>query len=137
MKTATIGNAAEDDNVTARLKILIVDDDDLMLMMLADMLSDDFEVVGAMSGEEALRTSESEMPAAILLDVDLPGIDGYETCRRLKAAAATARIPVIFISGFESDDERQKGLLAGGADYVVKPVQPSEIREKVVRLLAA
>jgi putative two-component system response regulator len=70
-------------------------------------------------------------PDLILLDIMIPGIDGYEVCRRLQADDSTKGIPVIFLSGKDSEDERQKGIELGAVDYITKSIDPSVVLEKV------
>jgi PleD family two-component response regulator len=117
--------------------VLIVDDHRAGIESLADVLEDhDFRTFGATSGEEALRLLESgrEHPDCILLDSVLPGMSGLELCERLKKNSATARIPVIFLTGKRNDATIVQALDAGAADYLSKPVR---IPELIARIQAA
>lgn len=124
-----------DEEAIDKIKILVVDDDTFIREMIEDALSGHYQIISAESGADALMLAETERPAAILLDVELPGMDGYETCRRLKEIDSTAGIPVIFVSGHDRIEDRLKGYEAGGEDYVVKPFELEELEAKVGHLL--
>ena len=85
----------------------------------------------AMTGEEAIEVAQASMPSLILLDIMMPGIDGYETCRRLKADPATASIPVIFMSALDDTKDKVRGLEVGAVDYITKPFQAEEVVARV------
>ncbi|MBI3903859.1 MAG: response regulator [Nitrosomonadales bacterium] len=116
-------------------RILIVDDDPFMREMVSDVLGGIYRVIPAENGSDALMLAQAEPPDLILLDVDMPGMDGYETCIRFKQADALASIPLIFVSGLDQIDERLKGYEVGGNDYVVKPFNPQELKAKIAHLL--
>ena len=108
--------------------ILVVDDDPTNVHVLVDVLSHEgFNVSVAMSGDEALDQIETIKPDIILLDVVMPGIDGFETCRRLKANTATADIPVIFMTALADTLNTVTGFEVGGVDYIAKPLQHEEV----------
>jgi diguanylate cyclase (GGDEF)-like protein/PAS domain S-box-containing protein len=112
--------------------ILIVDDNPNNLQVLRDLLGQEgYKVRPALSGESALRAVENNPPDLILLDVRMPGIDGYETCRRLQARECSKSIPVIFISAMQDTDDMLAGFRAGGVDYVTKPFQAEEVLARV------
>jgi two-component system cell cycle response regulator len=112
--------------------ILCVDDTSPNLQLLIHILGRaGYRVRYASNGELALRTVEAALPALILLDVNMPGMDGYEVCRRLKADEKTRSIPIIFVSALESEYDKVKGFQAGGADYVTKPFHVDEILARV------
>lgn len=112
--------------------ILIVDDSKVSLKTLAAIFQDEWRIKIALDGQEALRIADSEdQPDLILLDITMPGMDGYEICRRLKASPTTKDIPVIFITGREETEDEEQGLTLGAIDYVVKPVHPAIIRIRV------
>ena len=94
-----------------------------------------YELVFAKHGEEAILLAQSTCPALILLDVEMPGIDGYETCRQLKALDCMAAVPVIFVSGCDLIEDRLKGYGAGGDDYVIKPFSMRDIEARLQALL--
>lgn len=108
--------------------ILIVDDTPANVGVLVDYLEDHgFRVVVAQDGEEGLKRAQFAQPDLILLDVMMPGMDGFETCRRLKAAEGTRDIPVIFMTALTETQEKVAGFNVGGVDYVTKPVQIEEV----------
>jgi putative two-component system response regulator len=111
--------------------ILIVDDEPQNLAALREMLRDEYKLVFARSGEETLEAVAKHLPSLILLDVEMPGMDGYETCRRLKANVATEHIPVLFITGRTGPEDEVAGFEAGGEDYLGKPVNPVVARARI------
>lgn len=128
-----IGEAADmADPAGGKATILIVDDEPANIRVLAEHLKDAYELRVATSGERALTVARSGEPLdLILLDVNMPGIDGFEACRHLKADSRTARIPVIFITGNTGEQEEVLGFQAGAVDYVTKPFSPVVIQARV------
>lgn len=117
---------------TDKKRILIVDDNPDDIRVVMENLKAEYAVLAATSGEKALNLAVSQpRPDLILLDVMMPGMDGYETCRRLKQNPETKAINVIFISANSDESERQAGYSAGGCDYAIKPVQAEELMQKV------
>jgi formate hydrogenlyase transcriptional activator len=117
--------------------ILVVDDTPANVGVLLELLGrEGFTVLVARDGESALDQVHAAQPDLILLDVVMPGIDGFETCRRLKADAATSGVPVIFMTGRSESHDRMEGFRAGAADYVVKPLQHEEVLARVNAHLA-
>lgn len=112
--------------------ILIVDDNPHNLEALAAILKGDgYKVRAALSGELALRAAQSQAPELVLLDVRMPGMDGYETCRRLKADPQLQDIPVIFISALTEVQEKLDAFRCGAVDYITKPFQAEEVLARV------
>ena len=112
--------------------ILIVDDNPANLGVLSDFLDDEgFEVLVAQDGESAIAKVNYEPPDLILLDIMMPGIDGFETCRRLKKNERTTEIPVIFMSALSDPVDKVKGLSIGAVDYITKPFQQQEVLARV------
>ena len=112
--------------------ILIVDDAPASLGLLQDLLrAQGYRTFIATSGERALDLAERVQPDLILLDVMLPGLDGLETCRRLKSEPTTADIPVIFVSACSSTEDIVAGFDCGAADYIAKPLRPPEVCARV------
>lgn len=111
--------------------ILIVEDAVENLDILVDTLSADYNISVVMDGESALETVADELPDLILLDILLPGIDGYDVCARLKADPKTKDIPVIFISKLDETLDKVKAFQLGGVDYIPKPYQNEEVRARV------
>ncbi len=115
-----------------REKILIVDDNPENLMTLMNILKEDYSVIAATNGEKALELASKEpKPDIILLDIMMPGIDGYEVCRRLQRDLPTRDIPIIFITAKTDVDDEAKGLDLGAVDYIGKPVNPAIVRARV------
>ncbi len=114
-----------------RAKILIVEDDDFAAIVAADMLSSEYEVRHIDNGLSALSLIAESLPDLLLLDVDMPGMSGYEVCRALRDDPAIGDLPIIFLSGMVSDEDRLAGYEAGGDDYLTKPVSADELRSKI------
>jgi diguanylate cyclase (GGDEF)-like protein len=112
-------------------RILIVDDDPSNARLLALIFDDNYEVLCATDGEQALEMARQEHPEVILLDVMMPGIDGFEVCSRLKADGSTSGIPVIFITGVGDFGAETRGLKLGAVDYVTKPISPPVVKMRV------
>ena len=112
--------------------ILIVDDDRNNLAIMADYLEGlNYTILVAEDGETGIERAVYARPDLILLDVMMPGIDGYETCRRLKVTEATRDIPVIFMTALAETEHKVKGLAAGAVDYVTKPFQREEVLARI------
>jgi sigma-B regulation protein RsbU (phosphoserine phosphatase) len=113
--------------------ILLVDDNPTNLQMLFQLLEKSVgcKLLVAKNGETALNIARKTKPDLILLDIMMPGIDGFEVCRRLKADAATSQIPVIFLSALDETSDKVKGLQLGAVDYVSKPFQAEEVIARV------
>jgi len=112
--------------------ILVVDDQPANLRVLLSFLKQqNFEVRMAESGKWALQVLDTYQPDIILLDVMMPEMDGFETCRRIKATEATASIPIIFITALDSVQDKVAGFEAGGVDYITKPFQQIEVLARV------
>lgn len=112
--------------------VLIVDDNLNNLELLSFFLSDsDFLVFVATNGESAIQKVESTPPDIILLDIMMPGIDGFETCRRLKANPSTHDIPVIFMTALSETMDKVRGFNVGAVDYLTKPVQEEELKARI------
>ena len=112
--------------------ILVVDDTPANLAILSEALNDaDFEVAIATDGEIAISQAKISLPSLILLDVMMPGMDGFETCRRLKGSKVTKNIPIIFMTALSDSIDKVKGLSLGAVDYVTKPFQQAELIARV------
>ncbi len=113
-------------------RVLIVDDERMNIDLLVEILSPDYDTMVAKSGEQALRQLQAGLlPDLVLLDVMMPGIDGYEVCRRLKADPGLKEIPVIFITALDRIDEEMHGLELGAVDYIIKPFSPALVSLRV------
>jgi sigma-B regulation protein RsbU (phosphoserine phosphatase) len=118
-------------------RILIVDDVRSNVDVLVEALRDDHNLSVALNGESALQIIEKNPPDLVLLDIMMPGIDGYEVCRRLRAAPVTREIPIIFLSALEEVEHKARGFEVGGNDYLVKPFEILEVKARVRSLLKA
>lgn len=118
--------------MTSAGNIVVVDDTAINRMLLGGILEDaGYRVRAASSGTEAIAAIETEPPDLVLLDIQMPVMNGYEVCRRLKAVPRLAVIPVIFISALDEVSEKLKGFEVGGVDYVTKPFESAEVLARV------
>jgi DNA-binding response OmpR family regulator len=116
--------------------ILAADDDDDILELIAFRLErSGYTVLQARNGEEALRLALDRRPDLAVLDVMMPKIDGFELTRRLRAEAATSRIPIILLTARAQDADVEQGFEAGADDYIRKPFSPQELRARVQSIL--
>ncbi|OGT20395.1 MAG: diguanylate cyclase response regulator [Gammaproteobacteria bacterium RBG_16_57_12] len=112
-------------------KILIVDDEGFNINLLNALLKTDYKIMVAASGEQALKGVATGKPDLILLDIMMPGMDGYEVLRRLKADAATQTIPVIFVTAMGDAADETRGFDLGAVDYITKPFNRSVVKARV------
>lgn len=118
-------------------KVLVVDDTPANLSLLLDTLAQaGHEVLVAESGRSALSTLDHNPPDIILLDVVMPGMNGYETCTQIKARPRDARIPIIFMTARDEPEEKVRAFNAGAVDYITKPIYPPEVLARVAAHLA-
>ena len=118
-------------------RILIVDDVKTNVDILVEALRADYRLSIALSGEAALRAAEKSPPDLVLLDIVMPGIDGYEVCRRLRAAEQTREVPIMFLSALEDVQNKARGFEMGGNDYLTKPFEILEVKARVRSLVKA
>lgn len=114
-----------------RPKILVVDDIPSNVHVLSRILKDDYDIYFATDGERALELVQSRMPDLVLLDIMMPGMDGFEVCTRMKADATTRDIPVIFISAKSEVEDETRGLEVGAIDFITKPISPPIVKARV------
>ena len=122
--------------MTTQSKVLVVDDTPHNVKLLADLLAiKGYGVATAVNGEEALAKVASEKPDLVLLDVMMPGLSGYDVCRRLRADPETALLPVVLVTSLDPQQERVKGIEAGADDFLSKPINQAELFARVRSLL--
>ena len=118
--------------VDSRDLLLIVDDEAADLAVLNQILYRDYRIITAKTGTDALRLAEELSPGLILLDIMLPGMNGYQVLMNLKGNPDTCDIPVIFISGLAEENDEEKGFLLGAVDYFTKPFRPALVKARVL-----
>jgi phosphoserine phosphatase RsbU/P len=118
-------------------RILIVDDVKSNVDILVEALRDEYKLGVALDGTAALRSVEKSPPDLVLLDIVMPGLDGYEVCQQLRAQESTREVPVIFLSSLEDVKNKAHGFEVGGNDYLTKPFEVLEIKARVRSLLKA
>ena len=118
-------------------KILVIEDDPGSLRLMVYTLEHQgYQVLTAISGLVGIKKAQSEEPDLIVLDIMLPGVDGFEVCHYLRAEPGTAQLPVLMLSGKAQEVDEATGLKVGADDYLTKPVVPSKIISRVTTLLA-
>jgi phosphoserine phosphatase RsbU/P len=121
----------------SRCRVFLVDDEKSSLDVLVETLQGHHQLSVALDGESALKSIAHSPPDLILLDLMMPGLDGYEVCRRLRADPATRELPVIFLSALGEAKSKARGFEAGGTDYITKPFEAVEVKARVRSLLKA
>ncbi len=111
--------------------ILVVDDEPRIVDLIKVSLEDDFRVITANSGNEALHKARYEHPDLITMDIMMPGMSGFEVVRELKKWDDTANIPVVFLSAKDQIKDMYKGILTGGEDYITKPFEPEDLVKRI------
>jgi two-component system cell cycle response regulator DivK len=117
------------------VKILIVEDVEYNRDLLVQLLEEEYEVVTAADGAAGIEAAARECPDLILMDLSLPGVDGWEATRRLKAAPATEAIPVIALTAHAMQGDEERARACGCDDYLTKPIDEDQLFAKLVRLL--
>ncbi len=112
-------------------RLLVVDDQAINIQALHQVFAADHQVLMATGGEQALALCASQSPDLVLLDVEMPGLDGLAVCQRLKADPATQDIPVIFVTAHSDEAAETRGLAAGAVDFISKPINPAIVRARV------
>jgi DNA-binding response OmpR family regulator len=122
--------------VGMKRRVLLADDDPGLRRLIGTTLgTDDFDLLQAVDGEEALRIARQQHPQLVLLDVNMPKMDGFEVCRQLKAQPETSSIKVVMLTARATDVDRARGQEAGADDYFIKPFSPVQLLNKVYSLL--
>jgi len=112
-------------------KVLIVDDDPINIELLEGYLSKEYDILKAFDGKEALIIVESNPPDIILLDLIMPGINGYQVCKKLKDDPKTNHIPIIIVTSLHETEDRNKAIEAGADDFITKPFDIIELSVRV------
>jgi diguanylate cyclase (GGDEF)-like protein len=118
-------------NSDTRTKILVIDDVPANIFVVFDAFRDEYEISFALSGEDGIRLAVEQQPALIMLDISMPGLDGYETCRRLHAGEQTRDIPVMFITAQSEEIDEVVGFACGAVDYLTKPLNVPVARARI------
>jgi phosphoserine phosphatase RsbU/P len=118
-------------------RVLLVDDAKSNLDILVEGLKSEYKLSLALNGEMALQAAATAPPDLVLLDIVMPGLDGYEVCRRLRRSPATAEVPIMFLSSLEEVQDKTRGFEAGANDYLTKPFEMLEVKARVRALLKA
>jgi len=116
---------------TKNVRLLFIDDDPIFLELMNSAITKEYKVAVALSGQEGMQMAEQLKPDIIFLDIDMPGMDGYETCSLLKSNKQLRNIPIIFISATNEVDDEWKGLNLGAVDYISKPINPQSFHARV------
>jgi len=111
--------------------LLIVDDDNTSIKVLVDALDMDYAIYTETNGNKAIEKAKECKPDLILLDINIPDMDGYRTLSELKNCEETSKIPVIFIAGFDNEENEEKALLLNASDYIKKPINPTIVKLRV------
>ena len=111
--------------------VLLIDDELVNIKILSDILKGEYEVIFATSGEEGVHRAVESLPDLILLDVMMPGMDGYAVCSRLQQDTRTAGIPVVYVTALGSTAQEVKGLNTGAIDYITKPINGEIVKARV------
>ncbi|MCP4118528.1 MAG: two-component system response regulator [Desulfobacteraceae bacterium] len=119
----------------SQCNVMVVDDNETNIDILVDILGDDYQVSVATSGESALEDMENHLPDLVLLDVMMPGMDGYEVCRQIKANKKSRGIPVIFVTAMNDTEEEIRGFELGAVDYITKPISPPRVKTRIANHL--
>lgn len=120
----------------SKRRVLLADDDQALRRLISTTLgTEDFELFQAIDGEEALAMARTRHPELVLLDINMPKLDGFEVCRELKSAPETSGIKVVMLTARGADVDRARGREAGADDYFSKPFSPIQLLNKVYALL--
>jgi diguanylate cyclase (GGDEF)-like protein len=114
-----------------RQTILIADDSATIFTLLSAVLGEQYGIIGASEGLAAVEIATERQPDLILLDAVMPGIDGFEVCRRLRAEERTQRIPIVFLTELNAVEDEQRGLELGAIDFIAKPIRPAIVKLRV------
>jgi DNA-binding NarL/FixJ family response regulator len=111
--------------------ILVIDDEAINIQVASEILGDDYEIIFATDGREGIELAQEAAPDILLLDVKMPGMDGYEVCAQLRADPRTAAMSIIFVTALDSTAQEIQGLEAGAIDYLTKPLTPKIVQARI------
>ena len=114
-----------------RRKILIVDDEKMNILALAHYLKDQYEIIVATDGETGIEAAEKHAPDLILLDIIMPEMNGFDVIEKLKESETARNIPVIFLSGLNSQENEETGMALGAVDFIIKPFSKIIIKARI------
>lgn len=114
-----------------RQTVLVVDDMPVNIEIINEILRDNYDILFATNGKDALTIAVEQVPDLILLDVVMPGMNGYDICIKLKSDKSTRDIPVIFVTSMGQEEDESRGLSLGAIDYITKPIRPSIVKARV------
>ena len=117
--------------VAKRFRILVVDDESVNIKVITDALSEEYDIISALNGFDAITLLREHAPDLILLDVLMPEISGFDVCTMIKSEEAFADIPVIFLTAFDTEEGELRGLVLGGIDYLTKPINYDLLRQRI------
>ena len=119
-----------------RTCVLVVDDDKSLRLIARRLFENQgMRVLEAADGATALRMAPESRPDIICLDVQMPGMDGFETCRRIRSDFPMLRVPIIFVSSLNNPEDVARGIGASGNDYIIKPFEPEKLRQRITHWL--
>lgn len=117
-------------------KVLVIEDNEKNRYLISFILKGEgYAVIEAVTGEEGIETARKEHPDLVLMDIQLPGIDGYETTRRIRASPEGTKVPVIALTSYAMTGDRERALAAGCTGYVEKPINPDTIMDEIRKFL--
>jgi diguanylate cyclase (GGDEF)-like protein len=131
MNAAASHSAALLDSTHGQPKVLVVDDQPLHMQLMVQTLAEDYQLYMATHGEQALSLCRSDAPDLVLLDIQMPGVDGFAVCKALQADPKTASIPIIFVTARADAGQETHGLSLGAVDFIAKPINPAVLRARV------
>ncbi len=119
----------------AKKKILVTDDEENIRVLISNLLSKDYVVLGASDGSEAVDMAQSQKPDLILMDILMPKMDGYTACHQIKENPVTKAIPVVMLSAIGHELNMELGRKMGASGYITKPFQPRDLKDIIARFL--
>ncbi len=117
--------------MNGKQRVLVVDDESLNIDILAELLNDEYKIIVAKSGEQAISVANNDAPDLVLLDIMMPNMDGFEVCKRFKNSDSLKDVPILFISALNDSNNKINGFKVGAVDYITKPFQPDEVKARV------